>query len=41
MKQVFHDKIVNIPGGDVFDRKFLFEIFSFCHSEPRTRERIP
>ncbi|USN57790.1 MAG: hypothetical protein H6767_05395 [Candidatus Peribacteria bacterium] len=23
MKQVFHDKIVNIAGSDVFDRKFL------------------
>jgi hypothetical protein len=26
MKQVFRNKIVNIPNTDLFDNKFLFEI---------------
>ncbi|MDR1988372.1 MAG: hypothetical protein LBQ24_06720 [Candidatus Peribacteria bacterium] len=28
MKQVFKNKIVNIPNTDLFDNKFLFEVLS-------------
>jgi hypothetical protein len=28
MKQIFKDKITNIPNADLFDNKFLFEVLN-------------